>query len=235
MILMNHFRHFSSGNLLKKYDVPLLFFGFLSLFDFRVSFPKESSGMTPNKGTAYSFLSSMLIYSSFGAEQMELFEALRVKIIQTQDDWYPSSDAELFKEPDYQRPNPTESLKETRQPSKSSFFSSFFGSHKSDMSSPRHFSNQAHSGSTQKKAGPQGIYLHGAPGCGKTFMMDIFYQEIGIENKKRVHYNEFMLSTHHRMHLLRVLPVSLLLTRSVGSIVVFSWGSFDQCRSRDLK
>ncbi len=52
---------------------------------------------------------------------------------------------------------------------------------------------------------PQGVYMHGGVGCGKTFIMDMFYDcvpEDGVR-KRRVHFHEFMLDVHSRMHKLR--------------------------------
>ena len=46
----------------------------------------------------------------------------------------------------------------------------------------------------------KGIYLFGTPGCGKTFLMDMFFENIDIKEKKRVHFNEFMLNIHEQMH-----------------------------------
>jgi len=50
---------------------------------------------------------------------------------------------------------------------------------------------------------PKGIYLHGGTGSGKTFMMDLFYQEVPVEKKRRVHFHRFMLDVHQRLHQLR--------------------------------
>lgn len=46
----------------------------------------------------------------------------------------------------------------------------------------------------------KGLYIFGSPGCGKTFTMDLFYESLEIEEKKRVHFNEFMLDIHRQMH-----------------------------------
>jgi len=40
---------------------------------------------------------------------------------------------------------------------------------------------------------PRGLYLHGGVGTGKTMLLDIFYDSIPTEKKKRVHFNAFML------------------------------------------
>lgn len=37
-------------------------------------------------------------------------------------------------------------------------------------------------------------------GCGKTFVMDLFYENLKIVEKKRIHFNEFMLKIHGKMH-----------------------------------
>jgi predicted ATPase len=51
--------------------------------------------------------------------------------------------------------------------------------------------------------GIKGLYVYGSPGCGKTFLMDFFYDSIDIEKKKRTHFNEFMLEVHDKLHKLR--------------------------------
>uniref|UniRef100_T1J356 AAA+ ATPase domain-containing protein n=1 Tax=Strigamia maritima TaxID=126957 RepID=T1J356_STRMM len=48
--------------------------------------------------------------------------------------------------------------------------------------------------------GPKGMYLWGSVGCGKTMLMDLFYNSCDIEHKKRVHFNEFMLDVHRKIH-----------------------------------
>lgn len=42
----------------------------------------------------------------------------------------------------------------------------------------------------------QGSYIWGDTGCGKTFLLDLFFDHIQIEEKKRFHYNKFMLRIH---------------------------------------
>lgn len=54
--------------------------------------------------------------------------------------------------------------------------------------------------SHQKLEKIKGVYLFGSPGCGKTFMMDMFFENIDILEKKRVHFNEFMLNIHDQLH-----------------------------------
>jgi predicted ATPase len=49
----------------------------------------------------------------------------------------------------------------------------------------------------------KGLYIYGGPGCGKTFLMDTFYDSLQIKKKKRSHFNEFMLEVHDNLHKLR--------------------------------
>jgi len=37
-----------------------------------------------------------------------------------------------------------------------------------------------------------------ALGTGKTMVMDLFYESVAAERKKRVHFNAFMLDIHSR-------------------------------------
>ena len=50
---------------------------------------------------------------------------------------------------------------------------------------------------------PKGLYLYGGVGCSKTFVMDMFLDQVPVEQKLRVHFHEFMLGIHKRMHNLR--------------------------------
>ncbi|XP_053207582.1 AFG1-like ATPase [Panonychus citri] len=48
----------------------------------------------------------------------------------------------------------------------------------------------------------KGLYLYGSVGCGKTMLMDLFYQTCHVDDyhKKRIHFHSFMLDVHARIH-----------------------------------
>ena len=61
---------------------------------------------------------------------------------------------------------------------------------------------------TEIKAGRKnikGLYIYGGTGSGKTMMLDLFYNSdlVSKKSKNRVHFHEFMIDIHQRLHHLR--------------------------------
>jgi predicted ATPase len=46
----------------------------------------------------------------------------------------------------------------------------------------------------------RGLYLYGSPGCGKTFLMSLLYEKLGIPQKQWSHFNQFMMDLSNLMH-----------------------------------
>lgn len=50
---------------------------------------------------------------------------------------------------------------------------------------------------------PQGMYLWGGVGRGKSFLMDCFYSAVPVERKVRLHFHEFMRGIHDELRQLK--------------------------------
>lgn len=78
-------------------------------------------------------------------------------------------------------------------PASSSLFSFFGGGQK--PSAPPARASKA----------PKGLYIYGGVGCGKTMMMDMFFDSVPASHRKvRKHFHTFMLEVHQRLHKLRM-------------------------------
>ena len=54
---------------------------------------------------------------------------------------------------------------------------------------------------------PQGLYLYGGVGRGKSMLMDLFFRTAAVNAKQRVHFHEFMRDLHAEIHRMRQMPI----------------------------
>ncbi len=59
-----------------------------------------------------------------------------------------------------------------------------------------------------RAAPPEGLYLYGDVGRGKSMVMDLFFALAPLQRKRRVHFHEFMAEVHGRINAFRKLPES---------------------------
>jgi cell division protein ZapE len=72
-------------------------------------------------------------------------------------------------------------------------------------------------------AAPRGLYLYGAVGRGKSMLMDSFYESVPIAKKRRVHFHQFMLEIHDRLHQLQNDHAPDILPRMARAIAAEAW------------
>ncbi|XP_022681143.1 AFG1-like ATPase isoform X1 [Setaria italica] len=57
----------------------------------------------------------------------------------------------------------------------------------------------------------KGLYLYGGVGTGKTMLMDLFYEQLPSNwRKKRIHFHDFMLNVHSRLQVIDVADAMIL-------------------------
>jgi len=62
-------------------------------------------------------------------------------------------------------------------------------------------------GCAEAETPPQGLYLYGGVGRGKSMLMDLFFHTAPVKAKERVHFHAFMRDIHTEIHHRRQLPI----------------------------
>lgn len=92
---------------------------------------------------------------------------------------------------DYQAPAVVRPSVDSLRPRKESFFRSLF-----HQQPPKRKETQIPANL------PQGLYMYGDVGSGKTMLMDMFYDTLpqNVTSKARIHFHNFMQDVHRRLH-----------------------------------
>lgn len=78
---------------------------------------------------------------------------------------------------------------------------------------------------------PQGLFIIGRVGRGKTMLMNMFFEHAPIKRKKRVHFHEFMQSVHKEIHTFRKLgagePVEQVAHAMAKDVLLLCFDEFE--------
>ncbi len=84
---------------------------------------------------------------------------------------------------------------------------------------------------------PLGLYIYGGVGRGKSMLMDLFFDTAPVARKRRVHFHEFMIEIHDRLHARRsgAARVDDVLPEVAGQIAEDAWLlCFDEFHVTDI-
>ncbi|MDP6346656.1 MAG: cell division protein ZapE [Alphaproteobacteria bacterium] len=92
----------------------------------------------------------------------------------------------------------------------------------------------------RREPAPEGLYIYGDVGRGKSMLMDLFFDVAPIEQKRRVHFHEFMAEVHERIDRFRKTPAARRdgddpIPPIAGDIAQATWLlCFDEFEVRDI-
>jgi len=90
---------------------------------------------------------------------------------------------------------------------------------------------------TKKAPEIKGLYMYGGVGCGKTFIMDVFFACCSLRKKRRSHFHSFMLEVHQRLHGIRQSGLGRADVESVAKQIINQDGKlfcFDEFNVTDV-
>lgn len=76
---------------------------------------------------------------------------------------------------------------------------------------------------SMKKSSFAGLYLYGDVGRGKSMLMDLLFATTHVDKKRRVHFHQFMLEIHERLHQLQKEHDGHVLSRLARNIAEETW------------
>jgi len=85
---------------------------------------------------------------------------------------------------------------------------------------------------SKNKPATKGLYFYGRVGRGKTMLMDMFYENSALKQKKRIHFHRFMESVHQELNLLSQTklatenPLAHIAQRWAGEIQLLCFDEF---------
>jgi len=96
----------------------------------------------------------------------------------------------------------------------------------------------------QRPEAPQGLYIYGGVGAGKSMLMDTFYASVDISRKRRSHFHDFMVKVHEGLHVMDAAaresgqvmqdPIGALAQEMAGGLDGVGLLCFDEFQCNDI-